>query len=284
MAIVSRIVYVGKHDGLLADHDEIAHLIHAAGLHLGIPVNNLATITDDNLDGALFVPIGGDGTTLTAIREASKWRDCSVFGLNFGHLGFLTSPGTKDQIYDLLISVCDVSRTWVRDQRMLIKTILPANNVQPAVNEFLITTPDRRALLEYSIFINDNHVGKFRGDGVIVTTATGSTAYSMSAGGAIMAPTSRAMQITPLAAHTISARPIIVSEHDEVKIRGFWNERSGGVVSLVVDGYDTIHRYPDAVPGAYIDTTITRHKFVTILRPENWNFFEVLTEKMGWAI
>ena len=105
----------------------------------------------------------------------------------------------------------------------------------------------------------------------------------MSAGGAVMAPTSRAMQITPLAAHTLTARPIIVSEDDTIMIRAHASQRNN-TVELTTDGHDTLQRYVyvhDDPP--YVDTTISRHRFVNIWRPAGWNFFEVLNEKMSWG-
>lgn len=228
----------------------------------------------------LFISLGGDGTMLAAMRAAVKHRSSSVVGFNFGHLGFLTNGSVESANFEtMLTSLMRGEPGWKRDSRMVVK----ANITQPhdyrhieavAINEFLVTTETRKHQMTYDVFVNNSHVAQQAGDGVIVTTATGSTAYAMSAGGAIMAPTSRAIQIVPLAAHTISSRPVVVSEDDVVRIKASATTRVKDICILSDNNcvYST----------HMMDVEISKFGFVDVWRPEDWNYFEVLRKKLGW--
>ena len=241
----------------------------------------------------LFVSLGGDGTMLTAMREATLNATSTVVGVNMGKLGFLTSTdkfrlsemyaSSEDIFYTLIMDLFHGGNNWQLTQRMVIGADMHTGHdnivTAVAVNEFLVTTPTRRNPLQYDIRINGQSIAEHQGDGVIISTASGSTAYSLSAGGAIMTPSSTAIQIVPLAAHTLSAKPIVVGGEDNISIRANLNQRAGKV-SVFNDGCET--GVFDKKSGDNFQLDITERKMVNVWYPIDWNFFDVLTEKMGW--
>lgn len=278
------IVYMPKLDACSKDEQDAALRNAAVVMNIAKEFNMPAVSSQQNTfgpstDNVLYIPFGGDGTMLAAMRAATKHTNGSVFGINHGNLGFLTNAGKQSDLEWMLRSLITDDTSWKADRRMVIRSLSDGAVGGVAVNEFLITTPTRQHPLEYEIYINNSHVATQRGDGVIVTTATGSTAYSMSAGGAVMAPTSRAMQITPLAAHTLTSRPIVVSEDDTIIIRAYTSSRIKEV-QVIADG-NMIVNYEG---NGEFNTQINKFRFVNIWRPAEWNFFEVLNEKMGWGI
>lgn len=235
--------------------------------------------------GALYVSLGGDGTALTAMRAAASSVG-SVFAINFGNLGFLTEMnGGFFNIKEVIGDLINNKKEWQRDMRMtIIGDIQTEDNnhtTGPAINEILVTTPTRRTPLKYTIFINDKFVATQSGDGVLVTTATGSTAYAMSAGGAIMSPTSRAMQIVPVAAHTLTSRPVVVSEDDEIRIEALYEDNKR-VEHFEVYKDGRLSYNSDTEYNKDLIVSIKKDTFVQLWRTPEWNFFDTLTEKMGW--
>ena len=242
----------------------------------------------------LFISLGGDGTMLTAMREAISLNG-EVVGIHFGTVGFLTSIDHTDlesmyklnsksaNVYLDLIADLQTGGTdnWKYQNRTSVKSNMIAGTKSldvVAANEILVTTPTRRTPINYELYIDGQFVAKQQGDGVIVSTASGSTAYSLSAGGSIMIPSSTALQIVPLAAHTLTSKPIIVDGKSEINISIPSNQRTSEV-SVFNDGRC----------GATLDNkskkqtvTISGGKQVKVWYPANWNFFNVLMSKMGW--
>lgn len=266
--------------------------LQEAGKILDIPVRHYHQ-TRNVCARDLYVSLGGDGTMLTAMRTAVRQPEGTVLGINFGTLGFLTSfdgniLATESTITSMIVDLFQQNQeSWKLEYRSILTAEFPINTdatdsldnrIISAVNEILITTPTRRNPLEYDVFVDDNYVATQRGDGVIVATATGSTAYAMSAGGAIMCPSTRAMQIVPLAAHTLTSRPIVVGEHSNVRIIPKFTNRVKEVEIL----YDGLHTYT-ASKDINFNVQICNDQAVGVWRTKIWNFFDVLREKMNWG-
>lgn len=274
--VIDSIIYVpkmGEEDG-----EQVVRSVDAlrwvAERH-NLPLLKIGEVSS-HLKSPLCVSLGGDGTMLTTIRLASSFPDATVLGTNYGKLGFLADYYTPELVGWDVHDLIEDGENWKRDRRMLVQADTP-NTV--AVNEFLVTTPSRKTPLTYNIFINDLHVAEQSGDGVIIATATGSTGYAMSAGGAIMSPTSRAIQIVPLAAHTLSSRPVMVSEDDVVRVEAKLIPRIEGV-TLFADG---ILVREHITPNTTFIVEIRKDGFVDVWRKRDWNFFEVLSQKLGWS-
>ncbi len=165
----------------------------------------------DNLKSGfdfVFV-IGGDGTILKASRYYAKFETL-IFGINLGHLGFLSQAGGNN----LEQAVYNILR---KDYKIEKRLMLEANNFN-ALNDFVIKGEQSSRASKFILEIDDKFVCDYYSDGVIVSTPTGSTAYSMAAGGPVLAPNIEALVITPICPHTFSARPLVVGAQSEIKI------------------------------------------------------------------
>lgn len=213
-------------------------------------------VKNDSADAILA--IGGDG----AVLKASKISTLPILAWNQGSLGFLTTGKHLDRILE----------KWLSDELFIdTRRRLEANidfKYYYALNEFAIVGEETGQLVETELYIDDKRVSTFKGDGLIVATPTGSTAWSMSAGGSLVEKGISCMLLTPMNPFTMNVRPLIISGQHEVVLKK--------VQKVVVDGYDKI------VPKA--DTIIIRYDSnpVTIYRENKENFFEGITEKLGW--
>ena len=208
------------------------------------------------LNNALIVVLGGDGTILRSARLA-QGRDVPILGINFGHLGFLANKG-EDGVNGLVDRALDGS--LVCEQRCNLEidveceghsegTDVTAENNGAlyeedeikglfALNELVVGRGKQGLTVGYSLDISDVHIADVSGDGVIIATATGSTAYSLAAGGPLVNPTYKGMIVQPLAPHTLTARAILTDASDTVKI-DLSKMRKGRQVTLFADG-DTV--------------------------------------------
>lgn len=168
-----------------------------------LDINNLASGFD-----FVFV-IGGDGTILKAARFYSEFQ-VPIFGINLGRLGFL-SQSSPDDLSNA------VNKILNDDYKVEQRTMLAANNYI-ALNDFVIKGDFSARTSRFALEINGKFVCEYLADGIIISTPTGSTAYGMAAGGPVLVPDVDAISIVPICPHTFSARPIVVSADDEIKI------------------------------------------------------------------
>ena len=188
----------------------------------------------------LVITLGGDGTLLHATR-LSVVLDAPIAGINFGHLGFLTNSA-DDGVIALLADL--LSGEVIREERMNLRVEVTcvddeAEGIAPrdlyAMNEIAVARGATGYIVDFEFSIAGDHIARMRGDGLIVSTATGSTAYALSAGGPLVGPSFRGMIVAPLAPNTLNARPIVAERNDIVEIDLPQNERSAEV-GLFVDG------------------------------------------------
>ncbi|MGI6674814.1 MAG: NAD(+)/NADH kinase [Limnochordia bacterium] len=183
----------------------------------------------------LVIVLGGDGTLLNTARLASCVK-VPVFGVNVGHLGFLTEVET-----DGLLPALDrlLTGDYSIEERMLISAAVQRDGQEIArhiaLNDFVVTRGTFARIIEFSIFAAGQHVTDYVGDGVIVATPTGSTAYSLAAGGPIVEPLLESICITPICPHSLSGRSVVIRPEVEVQIR---LNRASEAVMLTIDGYD----------------------------------------------
>ena len=190
----------------------------------------------------LIITLGGDGTLLHASRLAQV-LDAPILGINLGHLGFLTNT-VKDGTIALLADA--LSGEIIHEQRvnLRIQVTCFGDEEEPpdsprefyALNEIAIARGAMGHIVDFSFGISGDHVATLRGDGIIVSTATGSTAYSLSAGGPLVAPMHRGMVVAPLAPHTLYSRPIVTEHHDVIEVTFEEGSASSHEVSLFADG------------------------------------------------
>lgn len=221
----------------------------------------------------LFV-LGGDGTILRAARKYVGYG-IKLIGINIGHLGFM-SEINLDDIERALDQV--IQGDYIIDERMMLEAKVSGHKkLLLALNDFIISKVNRTHMVKLDLYINGSLAELYNGDGLIVATPTGSTAYSLSAGGPIVAPNVNCVLITPICPHSLYARSIIAKFSDVVKVAPFSGEKD---VTLTADGQEIVRiRESDEV-------TICRSGLVTqFIRLKKDHFFPQLKDKLAqWSI
>ncbi len=223
----------------------------------------------------LLIVLGGDGTLLAAARVAAP---CGVpiLPVNLGGLGFLTSV-TLDELYPALELVLE-GRHRISERVMLSVELLRGGQVaerQRALNDVVINKGALARMVDLDLHIDDAYVCQYRADGLIVSTPTGSTAYSLSAGGPIVYPTVDAFVITPICPHTLSDRPLVVP--DAVKIEVNF-EGSDEPVYMTVDGQIGI----ELKGGDRVRVRKAPEKLKLVRAPKK-TYYELLRSKLKWG-
>ena len=227
-----------------------------------------------NID--ILIALGGDGTLLSTARLVSS-SGIPIFGVNLGGLGFLTEINYS-RIYEVLEQV--LSNKFSIENRMLINGYVLRKNegrVSPfsALNDAVITTESIARVLKLETSIDKQYVTTYVADGLIISTPTGSTAYSLSAGGPIVHPALKAIIITPICPHTLTNRPIIVSEKSSISIKPIFETNK---ITLTIDGqikFDLLHSDKLVVKKA-------PYALKLISSSEN-DFFAILRKKLKWS-
>jgi NAD+ kinase len=242
----------------------------ALGLpELGVPAAELSRRAD------VLVVFGGDGTILQAARQAAR-DGIPILGVNLGGFGFLAEVQDR-AVDDALLRV--LAGDYRVDERMMLQAqVRRADHVvrEPlALNDVVVTKSGYARLLRIRTDINDIHLATHRADGLIVATPTGSTAYSLSAGGPILHPDLDAIVLTPICAHTLNARAVVLSGTETVTIRV---EPTGAPSVLTVDGQEGHPLEPDDV--VRVARAPCRARLVRLGRT---GFYQLLRTKLSWG-
>jgi len=227
-------------------------------------------------EAEIIISVGGDGTFLRASKYSFE-NETPVLGINVGDLGFLTEVDTANitEAMDGLIA-----GSYSLERRMLLKGQLYKNGEMIedtglpdlALNEFTITRSMNEKVIKMEIVVNDISIKSFSADGIIVATPTGSTAYSLSAGGPVVDPKAEAVIITPICPHTLFSRSIILGPDNVLEIKlSSRNEKD----ILSVDGKTA----PLRKPGKYILKVIRSNKRLNLVSFNPNAFFKVFKEK-----
>ncbi len=235
----------------------------------GTPRESLA----DKVD--LLVVLGGDGTLLSAAR-ALGGHSVPILGVNLGGLGFLTSV-TLGELYPVLEQVI-AGNYRTSDRMMLQATVLhdgQATDPHLALNDAVVNKQAMARMLDFDVYVDRNHVGRYRADGLIVATPTGSTAYSLAAGGPIVHPDLDVLVVTPICPHMLTNRPLVVPGASEV-----------GVDFSAADepAYLTLDGQTGTQLGLNRRITVTKSENkVKLVRPSDKTYFEILRNKLRWS-
>ncbi len=235
---------------------------------------------DHDLD--LIVTLGGDGTLLRGARQAAG-LDAPVLGVNLGRLGFLTSVA-ESEVEDAIAAVGS-GRYRLERRRCLEASVWrdgeEVSDSWYAFNDFVIHKSGVARVTRLGLSVGTRHgeretVGSFSGDGVIVATPTGSTAYSLSAGGPIVVPGVQCILVTPICPHSLAVRPLIIPADVDVRVRSV--DRSEELV-LTVDGQEVQPLDPDD------EVRVKRSDLaISLVRLPEGSFFTTLRRKLGWAL
>ena len=221
-----------------------------------------------------LISLGGDGTMLETI-SLIKNSGIPVLGVNTGRLGFLASVNKNDlfkALEDLL------KEKFTLDKRELIKLSGCSNcfgEVNYALNEFTIHKKDSSSMINIDTYVDGIFLNSYFADGLIVSTPTGSTAYSLSCGGPIMMPDSDNFIITPIAPHNLTVRPIVISNNKEISFK----------VSGRSEGFNVSLDSRTAQIGAGVEIKIKKADFkLNLINLQGQHFFTTLRNKMMWGI
>lgn len=220
----------------------------------------------------LAISLGGDGTLLNTVREVAG-ADVAVCGVNMGRLGFLAEIEMAElrEAMDRIIS-----GAYFVEDRLMLNTVVKRQQeiiqVSPAINDVVISRSGFSRMLKLNVFINDELTANYPADGLIVATSTGSTGYSLSAGGPIVNPKLPVILLTPICPHIINSRSLIIAEDEEVKIS---LEATHKDIALTVDGQSYIRLAPDDI--IIIRKSAIKAKFI---RFYNKSYYQKLRNKL----
>jgi NAD+ kinase len=224
----------------------------------------------------LVIVVGGDGSLLSAARTLAKY-DTPVLGVNRGRLGFLTDI-YPDEIAQRVPAVLDGE--FKKEQRFLLDAAVQREGKvvgrADALNDVVVNSGTSAQMIEYELYIDDSFVYRQRADGLIVSTPTGSTAYSLSGGGPIMHPTLDAVVLVPMYPHALSSRPIVVDGNSEIRINILAHNRLHPPVTC--DGQVNM----TARPGDSVCIVKKPHR-LTLLHPLDHSFYASCRDKLRWG-
>ncbi|WP_221799869.1 NAD(+) kinase [Oceanobacter mangrovi] len=250
--------------------DRIADVIPGHNMQVS-KVNLLGEICD------LVIVVGGDGSLLGAARALAKYN-IPVLGINRGRLGFLTDISPDESMCDEVLAV--LQGEYTSEMRFLLDTEVKRDGNPigsgAALNDVVLHPGKSARMIGFDLWIEGQYVYNLRSDGLIVSTPTGSTAYSLSGGGPIMHPKLDALVLVPMFPHTLSSRPIVVDGKSEIKIH----------VDGDLDIYPTVscdgQTHIPCAPGDTITIRKKPHK-LKLIHPKSHNFYEICRTKLGWS-
>ncbi len=239
-------------------------------------VANAGELLGDPCTIDALISLGGDGTLLRGARLIDG-APVPILGVNLGRLGFLTTCGTED-MDDALRMLA--SGEYFAEARMALQaTAVDGSGANRqswrALNDFVVHKGGFARVVRVGISVNGESIGTYAADGVIVSTPTGSTAYSLSAGGPVVVPTVESILLTPISAHALGVRPMIVPPGAEVAID---TSQSSEMLMVTVDGQVGT----ELVPGEMLVVKRADNP-VHIIRLPGTSFFERLRAKLGWG-
>jgi NAD+ kinase len=223
----------------------------------------------------LLLVLGGDGTILGASREAAP-RGIPILPINLGGLGFLTSF-TLEELYPALEDAL-AGRSAINERVLLMVERTQDESIltqQRVLNEAVLNKGTLARMIELELYIDGGFVCRYRADGLIVATPTGSTAYSMSAGGPIVHPAVESILITPICPHTLSDRPVVVPDRSRIELR---LAEDTGSVFLTMDGQIGV----PLQAGNRVRITRAPER-LKLIHPPKKSYFEILRNKLKWG-
>ncbi len=224
----------------------------------------------------LVIAIGGDGTFLGAARATVDFN-IPLIGINLGRLGFLVDI-SPDQVQTKLDEI--LQGDYLEEKRFLLQTKVIRDEAvihqETSVNEVVVHRWITPSMIEIVTYIDGVYLNSQRSDGLIISTPTGSTAYSLSAGGPILHPSLNALVLVPLSPHTLSNRPIVIDGSSEIEISFSQSKQINALVTC-----DNIE-----IPKISVNDKIIIKKLptpITILHPQDHDFFKTLRKKLNWS-
>lgn len=222
----------------------------------------------------LVIAIGGDGTMLHAARNVAG-RDVPLVGINRGRLGFLTDV-SPEQLRDALDAILEGNYLAERRLTLAAKVGKQPTGALFALNDIVLQKGDTGRLLDFTTEVDNVYVNTHRGDGLIVATPTGSTAYALSCSGPIIQPNVDALVLVPICPHTLSDRPLVLPSSSEIRVT---LDNAGGSEAHVFCDGESLARMS---AGDVLTVSLAKQP-VTLLHPREYNYYELLRSKLNWG-
>ncbi len=237
---------------------------------------NLAELEHENnmKNSDLLIVVGGDGSLLIATRRVAKFK-LPVLGINLGRLGFLTELNA-DEAFEKLEEI--LSKPLCLSRRMMLRASLIRNGKKileaDVLNDVVVNKAILARIVDVAVYQGDTYITTYNGDGIIIATPNGSTAYALSAGGPIVYPMMEIFLVVPICPHTLTDRPLILPPFEPITIELVAEEKDAW---LTLDGQE-------GTQLQYGDKIIVRQSphYAYLVRTPNKNYFDILREKLDW--
>ena len=219
-----------------------------------------------------LVSLGGDGTLISTVRRSFNY-DIPVFGIYAGNLGFLADV-SMDELDDFVNNLS--LGNYRIDERSVLEATFIKNKQEikvHAFNDIVFTRPSISNMIHVETLVDNKAFNTYYGDGVIVSTPTGSTAYNLSAGGPVLFPLTKVFTLTPICPHSLTQRPVVLPGEFSIEMK-----TSDSKALIIVDGQD-MHEFNQ---GDSIHIKLSKN-FAKLIHRHEFNYFEVLKEKLGWG-
>ena len=249
-----------------------------AGDAFDVPADLVVRVPEDEIanQADLVIAIGGDGTLLYAARLVAH-RGVPLIGINRGRLGFLTDVLPQDMFAS--VDAALEGRAERDERSMLEARIVSANGVTAralALNDVVLQKWETGRMLDFETWIDGAYVNTHGGDGLVVASSTGSTAYALSCGGPIVAPHLDVLVVAPICPHTLSDRPIVVSGRSVIAVKLV--DRPDTRAQITCDGVSL----GELIPGDRLEVHPTAQK-ITLLHPNKFEYYRLLRSKLHWG-
>ena len=231
---------------------------------------------DEILNNDLIISIGGDGTMLQSAKLAHK-LDIPITGINKGRLGFLTdiNPDKAGEVIKMIIN-----GQYVEENRLLIKATVNKHLQDPVIgyglNDVAIKRKETGRMIRIKVLIDQKYINTHEGDGFIVASPTGSTAYALSCGGPILKPDIEALILVPICPHSLNDRPLVIPAHSEVNVSAELGKGETAEIDLDGDTFSELN-HEDTL------TIKVSSQSIKLIHPENYDYFNTLRTKLYWG-
>jgi len=238
---------------------------------------NLADIEKkENIEGAdLLLVVGGDGSLLITARRVARFK-VPILGINLGRLGFLTEVN-EDEAFDVLADI--LSKPLCISRRMMLRATLIRDGKEilkaDVLNDVVVNKAILARIVDVAVYVGNRYITTYNGDGIIISTPTGSTGYALSAGGPIVYPMMENFLVVPICPHTLTDRPLMLPPYEPITIELVAEEKDAW---LTLDGQEgTELKCGDKI-------VVKQSPYYTYLvRTPDKNYFDILREKLNWS-
>jgi len=219
-----------------------------------------------------LLTLGGDGTLISVVRRSFEY-DIPVLGIFAGHLGFLADVG-MDELDEFISGMC--KNKYRVDKRSVLEAKIIREGEETkiyAFNDIVITRPSISNMINIETLVDGKAFNNYYGDGIIVSTPTGSTAYNLSAGGPVLFPLTKIFTLTPICPHSLTQRPVVLPAEFSIEMK-----TSDNKALIIVDGQD-LHELSNS-ESIHIRLAT---KTAKLIHREEFNYFDILKEKLNWG-